>query len=177
MTKAVDEDVTRFGLERRRHRSIERHETDRERSAWRRRVTMDTGVVTLSPLLYDGLVVRDVRLRIGTADLDLARLRRMGLRDGDREETVREVGTDLLAVHELRQANGTLERAEHALGGVDAELALLGGIERRRLGAANDEHVLLEADVDPGRIHTRQLGVHHIGVFLLDDVDGRNPDA
>src|SRR6185312_1532708 len=75
------------------------------------------------------------------------------------------------------KSNRSLEGARDTLGGEHANLAGMRRLERRTLGAANGQHVLLEADVELRMVDARQLGDEEIRVLPLDDVDRRDPDA
>src|SRR6185369_7832435 len=111
------------------------------------------------------------------ANGDLAGLRGLCLRHGDAEQAVGEGRVDPVRVNELGETDGALEAAVHALSREDAHLAFGGDVEAGGLGAADGEDVLLEADVDLVRAHTRKLDVNDVRIAALGDVECRDPYA
>src|SRR5207249_10178870 len=88
-------------------------------------------------------------------DLDLALLRRFGLRQTQAQNAVLEARLGRVALHGMRQGNLTEEPTVASLVQVIARLlALLGGLAL----ALDRQHIALDRDVDVLRAHARHGG-------------------
>ena len=109
----------------------------------------------------------------GPADLNPPRLRKCGLRDGDVQHALVEIGLNLLLVHALRQLERPLERAIRALHEVEPPLLAflpLGGFL-----AANRQRAVLDLDLDVLLPDAGKLDVEAQLLWGLANVHRRMP--